>query len=195
MNSPIRTEQAQAWADAGLPPILTIRWSWFWPTLAEFVFKHSAQPGLRLQVDKYQTARAFFEWVSLLEQSERYSRLQPVDHLHFVSGLLLRCLLAHRCIQATPSSPRTTDWPEGHVVMSFVCTLLQAYRSQHVSTPLQWQQALYEKHGVSFRENFLEDVDSAGPFLDYFLGLKPVWDFPLLPGVRPAVHPAQAATA
>ena len=70
--------------------------------------------------------------------------------------------------------------------MGFVCTLLQAYRLNLEAGPMDWQEERFQAHWRSFRENVAEDVDCAGPFLDFFLGLEPVWDYPMTPTKRPA---------
>lgn len=173
------------------------RWSWFMPVLQEFTDQALQALGQRGTLDPIGAGAAFFNWARMTEQCSAYAHEQPVDHAHYVCGRLLRCLLHARAFQMeaglSPSAdaaplPMAQEWPEGHVVLSFVLTLLQTWRLELGAGPLDWQDARFAQHWRSFRENVAEDADRAGPFLDFFVGLEPIWEYPTVPAKRPALR-------
>jgi len=197
MTSLVDAALAERWCASSATDTSVYRWAWFVPAFSSFAAEALARAGRSGVIDEARVGRAFFEWVSMVEQSEAYARLQPVDHAHFICGRLLRCLLAAQPlrveavaqlgngIQAVAPSLQQ-QWPECDVLLGFVCTLLQAYRLKLAAGAMDWQEARFQAHWRSFRENVTEDADSAGPFLDFFLGLEPVWDDPRTPAKRPA---------
>jgi hypothetical protein len=172
------------------------QWSWFKPTLLNFMAANLATIGLRGELDETATCALFFDWVAQVEHCEAYAQKRPIDHAHFICGRLLCGLLRtspFRCyvIEKSPTAALSTvqqEWPEGFLALSFVCTLLEFYRQELGANPMHWNEALFERHWRSFRENVGEDTNRAGPFLDFFLGLEPIWEYPTLLSKRPALE-------
>lgn len=197
MKSLVDHALAEHWWKSGALEASVYRLPWFLPTFSSFASGVFSRNKLRGNVDEASVGRAFFEWAGIVEQSEHYASVDPVDHAHYVCGRLLRCLLFARPLRIEPAVIAPGDdapdanslpslWPEGHVSLAFACTLLQAFRMQCEAGPVDWQASRFDSHWRSFRENAAEDPDCAGPFLDFFLGLDPVWDYPVTPTKRPA---------
>jgi hypothetical protein len=190
MNNPVDAALARQWSQASVTRKQVYHWAWFMPAFQSYAESALARAGLSGEVNDTLAGRAFLEWVCIAEQCASYARVQPVDHAHYLCGRLLRCLLQARpvLLHDSASGPQApaASWPEGHMLLGFVCTLLEAYRLELSAGPLQWQASVLDRHWLSFRENVAEDADLAGPFLDLFLGLEPVWEFPISPTNRPA---------
>ena len=205
MKSLVNHPLVERWLAQGVIEDQFYRWTWFMPALLEAV--HGALDGAGLQgtLDEKRAGPAFFEWARAVEQSESYAGHDPMDHAYYICGRLLRCLLHAQAVQmkvpttddAVPESASGSalarEWPEGYVLLSFVCSLLEAYRQLRHGAPLDWQAQRFDQHWHSFRENVAEDADRAGPFLDFFLGLEPVWDYPTMPQRRPGTAARQGA--
>lgn len=197
MKSLVNHALAEHWCESGVLEDSVYRLPWFVPTFSVFASGVFSRSNLHGSVDEASVGRAFFEWVGIVEQSEHYASVDPIDHAHYICGRLLRCLLVARPLRIEPAVIASGDeaqdahslqsvWPEGYVNLAFVCTLLQAFRLQSEAGPLSWHESRFDSHWRSFRENAVEDPDCAGPFLDFFLGLDPVWDYPVTPTKRPA---------
>lgn len=192
MKYPVNKTFVERWRAQRATDGAVYRWSWFMPALQDFVSETLSRTGLNGELEIAVAGPAFFEWVRMVEQCEAYAKQQAIDHAHYVCGRLLRCLLHMHplriqgdaaCLSEQGSSMQK-EWPQGYVLMSFVCTLLETYRQQLGAGPLVWDEERFERHWHSFRENVAEDADSAGPFLDFFLGLEPVWEYPTTPSKR-----------
>lgn len=196
MDQPIDTELAQQWS--GCTPDLFLRWTWFQPAFGMCMHRQGAQLEQAFGIDEAALGRAFLAWARMVEDCAPFVRLDPVDHAHFLCGRLLSCLFAesplhtsstHRA-QAKAGTPGL--WPEGQAQLVFVCTLLQTWREGLGQPPLDWDAQRFRQHGLSFRENVSEDPNRAGPFLDFFMGLEPVWEYAHTISRRPAMQRAQA---
>jgi hypothetical protein len=197
MKCPVNTALAQRWQTDAEGGRAVHRWTRFLPMFQDHAHAWTAAAGLTVSVDEVALGRAFFGWQRIVDQSEEFALVNPLDHAHYVCGRLLRCLLRERLYQSSADvtvaassdeDPMLQQWAAGYGLLSFVCTLLQSMRYAMGETELPWQEALYEHHWKSFRENVNEDADRAGPFLDFFTGLEPVWEFPTTPARRPGMQ-------
>jgi len=193
MKSPVKTALAQRWQTQSEGGGAAHRWAYFLPMFQDHAHVWMETAGRSASVNEIALGRAFFGWQRTVEQSEEFALVNPLDHAHYVCGRLLRYLLREPLYQwsagvaaasAGDENLMMQQWAEGYGLLSFVCTLLQSWRYSMGETELPWQEALFERHWKSFRENVAEDADRAGPFLDFFTGLQPVWEFPTMPARR-----------
>lgn len=197
MKRPVNTELAQRWQTDAEGGRSVHHWACFLPMFQDHAHAWFDTAGLTLSVNEVALGRAFFGWQRVMEQSEEFALVNPLDHAHYVCGRLLRYLLREPLYQwsadaavagAGDENVVMQQWAEGYGLLSFVCTLLQSWRYSMGEAELPWQEALFERHWKSFRENVAEDPDRAGPFLDFFTGLEPVWEFPTTPSRRPGMR-------
>jgi len=197
MKCPVNTALAQRWQTDAEGARAVHRWARFLPMFQEHAQAWTEATGQKVTVNEVALGRAFFEWQRVVEQSDEFALVNPLDHAHYVCGRLLRYLLRDRIYQSSADVALAASgdeklmvqqWAEGYGLLSFVCTLLQSWRYSMGESELPWQEALFERHWKSFRENVTEDADRAGPFLDFFTGLEPVWEFPTTPARRPGMQ-------
>lgn len=201
MERPVDPALVQRWLQAQAPGGPVYRWAWFQQAFQDCTAACCARYGYQVEVAMPSLSAAFLEWVRIAEQSASFAALDAVDHAHFLCGSLLSCLLKEAPVRLRPGGEAAAQlgampqcWPQGHVVLTFACTLLETYRQQLGAGALHWQQALFDRHWQSFRENVAEEADRAAPFLDFFTGLEPVWEYWASIAQRPAMQRAMAAS-
>lgn len=178
------------------------RWTWFEPAFRDCLAACGERWGVAWTLDAPQLCGAFLEWVSVVEQTPSHVGIDAVDRAHFLSGRLLSRLFKAMPVQRAGDPGRAgrpegieQDWPEGLVLLCFASTVLQSWRLHLGVSDLPWDEVLFLRHWQSFRENVVEDFNSAGPFLDLFAGLEPVWQFPEFIQCRPALQAVQPKAA
>ena len=193
MVYPVDSALAQRWLAIRAPAGAYFRWGWFLPAFERCVRQQRDLAGCDFEVDPARLGEAFLAWARIADNSTSFAALDEVDHAHFLCGRLLGCLFRvrplriQRAAAGGPVPGPEQSWPEGMALLTFVCTLLEAWLQQVRGQSLDWQAAQFQRHWQSFRENVAEDANHAGPFLDLFTGLEPAWEDALAIHKRPAM--------
>ncbi len=193
MAHPVDSTLAQRWLAAQAPADAYFHWGWFLPAFERCARHQCALAGVDGEVDPERLGEVFLAWARVVENSASFAALDRVDHAHFLCGRLLaglfrvRPLRIQRAAAGGPVPGPEQSWPEGMALLTFVCTLLEAWLQQIQGQSLDWQAAQFQRHWQSFRENVTEDANHAGPFLDLFTGLEPAWEDALAIHKRPAM--------
>ena len=198
----IDSQSAKQWAAMPDFPNRISSWTWFKSAVSECLALSAQSLHFQCELRNADLADAFFHWAGYLDSSQDFSKLDPVDYAHYACGMLLTSF-----IQADPISviknqtvgPGVEEsffdqmnWPEDLVLLCLTLTLLESWRLHVGAEPLVVNLKVLKSHWNSFHENAREDTFSTVPFLDLFLGLKPVWEDPMTAGNRPAMRVATA---
>ena len=198
----IEMQLAKQWSAMSDFPNRISSWTWFKGAVSECLTLTAQRLHFRCELRNGDLAEAFFHWAVFMDGSQDFSTLDPVDYAHYASGMLLRRLIQTQPISviekqtagsgATKSLLNQMNWPEDLVLLCLTLTILEGWRLHLDAKPLVINLDLIKSHWDSFHENAREDTFSPVPFLDLFLGLKPVWEYPMTAGNRPAMRLALA---
>ncbi len=177
-------EAAPAWL--ALPDIAarTRSWCWMRTELPAWIDSRCQARGLGVVTDRAALGRAYWAWVALLAGAPEAEASHPVDFSHFAAGALLANLVRERVL---PCAHQDLGACIG-VLTDLCMTLLSAWRGALGEAPVARDPALEARHWSSFLENLGSDPNLAVGFVDLFSGREPVWRFPLMPGMRPAMQ-------
>lgn len=159
---------------------------WSFQRNLELLFKDT---GLSAKVDHAALAEAFARWRQKFDKSKHLAGVDRHDYVIYAAGLMLRELITAAPLKATkddtlPALPGSTDhrlsqWPEGYAYTSFCLSVAAAILkelgddepepAQVTDDPGFWN---------SFRENTLEDPETAIGFFDLVCGQEPNWTAP-----------------
>ena len=198
----IESELAKHWASLPDFPNRLGSWTWFKSAVSECLMCTAQRLDFQCELRSGDLAYAFFDWAGYADNTQNFSKLDSVDYAHFACGVLLKSFIqAHPITVINTRVPANTgdkswlkmmNWPEDLVLLCFTLTLLESWRLHLGAEPLVVNLDLIESHWDSFHENAREDTFSPVSFLDLFLGLPPVWEYPMTPGNRPAMRSAYA---
>jgi len=162
----------------------TILWS-FQRNL-ELLFKDT---GLTAKVDHAALAEAFARWRQKFDQSKHLANVNRHDYVIYAAGLMLRELIIASPLKATkdtelPCLPGNIDhalarWPEGYAYTSYCLSVAAAIlKEMGDEEPKPAQVTDDPGFWNSFRENTLEDPETAVGFFDLVCGTEPNWTAP-----------------
>ena len=167
---------------------------WSFQRNLELLFKDT---GLSANVDATALAAAFSNWRQAFDKSKYLADVNRHDFVIFAAGLMLRELIAARPLKAEaeglPTLPghidhRLARWPEGYAYTSFCLSVAAAILKElGDKEPEASRIADDPKFWDSFRENALEDPNTAIGFFDLVCGQKPNWMAPAVPWLRTAL--------
>ena len=183
-------EPPPAWL--ALPDVAarTRSWAWMRTALPAWIDSSCQARGLAVVVDRAALGRAYWAWVALLAGDPQAEAGHAVDFSHFAAGALLANLLRERVL---PCAHQDLGACIG-VLTDLCMALLSAWRGALGEAPVLRDSALEARHWSSFVENVGSDPNLAVGFVDLFSGREPVWRFPLMPRMRPAMQgPGRAA--
>lgn len=193
----IESELAKQWATMPDFPNRIASWTWFKSSVSECLMNTAHRLNFQCELHNGDLAYAFFGWAGYVDNTQNFSKLEPVDYAHYACGLLLMSLIQAHPITvvnknasasiAEKSLLELLDWPEDLVVLCVTLTFLESWRLHLGAAPLHINQELIKSHWNSFHENAKEDKFSPVGFLDLFLGLSPVWGRTVSPSSRPAM--------
>jgi len=194
----IETELAKQWAAM---PDFSNRlgsWTWFKSAVSECLMCTARRLNLQCELRSGDLADAFFDWAGYADNTQGFSKIDPVDYAHFACGILLRSFIRAQPISVVNigASSNTDEksllemmnWPEDLVVLCLTFTFLESWRLHLGAESLHINTDLIKSHWNSFHENAREESYSTISFLDLFLGLQPVWGNSLTAGNRPAMR-------
>ncbi len=198
----IEAQLAKQWAAMPDFPNRISSWTWFKSAVSECLTLTAQRLHFRCELRNGDLAAAFFHWAGYADSSQDFSKLDPVDYAHYACGILLRSFIQAHPISviekqtAASGADRSLldqmNWPEDLVLLCLTLTLLESWRLHLGAEPLVINLDLIKSHWDSFHENAREDTFSPVSFLDLFLGLPPVWEYPMTAGNRPAMRSAYA---
>lgn len=153
--------------------------------------------GLSTKVDHAALAEAFSRWRLGFDKSKYLADVDRRDYVIYAAGLMLRELIATSPLKATksedlPSLPSTIDhrlaqWPEGYAYTSFCLSVAAAILKElGDNEPIPARVAEDLSFWNSFRENTIEDPETAIGFFDLVCGQEPNWAAPAAPWLRKA---------
>jgi len=196
----IESELAKKWASLPDYPKRLGSWTWFKSAVSECVICSAQRLNLQCELRTGDLADAFFDWAGYADNTQNFSKVDPVDYAHFACGLLLKSLMQAHPITVTnarasenaseTSSFEMMNWPEDLVLLCLTLTFLESWKLHLGAEPLHVDKELIGSHWNSFHENAREDAFSPIAFLDLFLGLPPVWENSMTAGNRPAMRAA-----
>ena len=160
-------------------------WRWFREAvpsvMSDLVLKITITE--RPSVDMQALGRAFWAWVAVLDNIQNFEPLEPEDHAHFASGVLLAYLLKEWPLEWLCASRSQKVM----VLTQTAMTLLSSWRSTIGASPLSSHIIkVSEAQWNSYVENITENSDVAVAFLDFFTSREPCWQFPFVLTGRPA---------
>jgi hypothetical protein len=167
---------------------------WSFQRNLELLFKDT---GLSANVDATALASAFSNWRQAFDKSKYLAEVNRHDFVIFAAGLMLRELIAAAPLKAEaeglPKLPGSVDhrlarWPEGYAYTSFCLSVAAAILKElGDEEPEAARIADDPKFWDSFRENALEDPNTAIGFFDLVCGQEPNWMAPAVPWLRTAL--------
>lgn len=194
----IESELAKQWAALPDFPNRIGSWTWFKSAVNECLLRTAQRLNFQCELRNGDLADAFFDWASYADNTENFSKIDPVDYAHYACGFLLRSFIqAHPItvinLNAASNTNETSlrelmNWPEDLVVLCLTLTFLESWRLHLGAEPLKINKDLIKSHWNSFHENAREETFSPISFLDLFLGLQPVWGNSMTAGNRPAMR-------
>jgi len=196
----IESELAKKWASLPDYPKRLGGWTWFKSAVSECLMCSAQRLNLQCELRTGDLADAFFDWASYADNTQNFSKVDPIDYAHFACGLLLKSLMQSHPVTVTSTTDsanagemslfETMNWPEDLVFLCLTLTILEGWRLHLGAEALHVDKELVRSHWNSFHENAREDAFSPIAFLDLFLGLPPVWENSMTPGNRPAMRAA-----
>ena len=194
----IESELAKRWASLPDFPNRIGSWTWFKNAVSECLMCTAQRLNFQCELRNGNLAEAFFDWAAYADNTQNFSKADPVDYAHFACGFLLKSLVQARPVTVinTRASASTSEksllemvnWPEDLVALCLTLTFLESWRLHLGAEPLHVDKELIKRHWNSFHENAREDTYSPISFLDLFLGLEPKWGSSLAAGDRPAMR-------
>lgn len=172
----------------------------FCATFEDDARRVGAAHGYRFAVDEPALARAFFDWIDMIEHQNGSRPAGRADFALFCGGLALaelvragpararRTTLAEQvAAQREPARAAVADfWPEGFLYVDFCIGVVSAVIEQDTGAVPALDPSLDDlRTWWSFRENAVENPAVAAAFLDRFFGRSPNWAFPDHLSVRP----------
>jgi hypothetical protein len=159
---------------------------WSFQRNLELLFKDT---GLSATVDHAALAEAFARWRQKFDESKHLADVNRHDYVIYAAGLMLRELIVAAPLKATkdaelPALPRNIDhalarWPEGYAYTSFCLSVAAAIlKEMGDEEPAPAQVTDDPGFWNSFRENTLEDPETAIAFFDLVCGEEPNWTAP-----------------
>ncbi len=196
----IESELVKQWASLPDYPSRLSSWTWFKSAVSECLMRSAQRLNFQCELRSGDLAAAFFDWAAYADNTQNFSKVDPIDYAHFTCGLLLKSLMqAHPVtVISTRASANASEmsflemmnWPEDLVYLYLTLTILESWRLHLGAEPLHIDKELIKSHWNSFHENAREDASSPIAFLDLFLGLSPVWENAMTAGNRPAMRTA-----
>jgi hypothetical protein len=159
---------------------------WSFQRNLELLFKDT---GLSTKVDHTALAAAFARWRQKFDESKHLADVNRHDYVIYAAGLMLRELIVAAPLKASkdtelPSLPANIDhalarWPEGYAYTSF-CLSVAAAVLKEMGDEEPKPAEVTDDPGFwnSFRENTLEDPETAVGFFDLVCGEEPNWTAP-----------------
>ena len=159
---------------------------WSFQRNLDLLFKDT---GLTAKVDHAALAEAFARWRQKFDQSKHLADVNRYDYVIYAAGLMLRELIVAAPLKASkaeelPSLPGGIDhplarWPEGYAYTSFCLSVAAAILKElGDDEPLPAEVADDPGFWNSFRENTLENPETAVGFFDLVCGEEPNWAAP-----------------
>ena len=194
----IESKLATEWAALPDFPNRVVSWTWFKVSVSECLTLIAQRLDVRCELRSSDLADAFFNWVGYTDISQNLSKLDPVDYAHYACGILLTSFIQFKPISVIEKNVPggggeqplrdLMRWPEDLILLCLTLTILESWRLHLGTKPLRIDTDLIERHWDSFHENSSDDTYSPIAFLDFFLGLPPVWDNPITAVIRPAMR-------
>jgi hypothetical protein len=168
---------------------------WSFQRNLDLLFKDT---GVSAHVDPTALAGAFSNWRQAFDKSKYLADVDRRDFVIFAAGLMLRELIAAAPLKAEaaadlPALPGNVDhrlarWPEGYAYTSFCLSVAAAILKElGDEEPEASRIADDPKFWDTFRENALEDPNTAIGFFDLVCGQEPNWMAPGVPWLRTAL--------
>jgi len=196
----VESDLAKKWASLPDYPNRLVSWTWFKSAVSECLMCSAQRLNFQCELRSGDLADAFFDWVGYADNTQSFSKVDPVDYSHFACGLLLKSLMRTHPITVTSTRDSANasemslfevmNWPEDLVLLCLTLTFLEGWRLHLGAEPQRVNEELIKSHWNSFHENAKEDTFSPIAFFDLFLGLQPVWESPMTAGNRPAMRTA-----
>lgn len=164
----------------------TILWSF--ERNMDLLFKDT---GLTAEVDHAALAEAFSRWRMAFDNSKYLASTDRRDFVIYAAGLMLKELIAASPLKAVEGREqelsvlpieidhRLKRWPEGYAYTSFCLSVAAAIlKEMGDEEPAPAQVTDDPGFWNSFRENTLEDPETAVGFFDLVCGEEPNWTAP-----------------
>lgn len=161
------------------------RMRWFTDAFSQQVTELAAETGIGYEIDGEKLRSVFLQWVKVFEAQKPADEEQKKNYITFAAGAMLRELINGKPLTAVrlpPGADKSNPayfWPEGYAYAAFCLNVRSAVIEQDFDVETALAPAFDEiRTWWSFKENAVEDSDSAIAFFDLFAGGDPDWSTP-----------------
>ncbi|MET3660878.1 hypothetical protein [Aquamicrobium ahrensii] len=179
------------------------RLRWFRATFRASARAVTGVYGVHFEINDARLARAFLDWIEIVEGQKAYAGVNRADFIVFAGGVALRELIRQNPARAlaqtdapagnagvsTATQEIVRFWPEGFLYTNYCVSAVAAIHEQEFGAIPEIDTCADDlRTWWSYRENVAEVPAYAVAFLDRFLGGEPNWIAPDQPAARHAMQ-------